>query len=778
MRFQLPILVSVAPVVPPVKSTPELTVGTRVRAMINVPKLKEKARLFEQEEKWREALETYERAINDSEGEESGLWNRVGDLHIRLGQTDRAVSAYEHAVDVYAESGLHNNAIALCNKILRVVPDRIGTYHRLGKLSAQQGFLADARYNFLQFAERMQRAGDLESSFAALREFVDLSPDDVDGRRLLAEQLESHGHLPEAIEQFQVVVRLLEDSGRYTDAEELGLRIRSLDPEGKLGGEAGPFAGEAQAAEEVQPEDSLPAFSGWESALVELSPSTPESPSESAAEDTETELLDAFEIYLGPTDGAPATEISPLEGLEPTQQPEGELEEVSDALPFLDASTLEPAAEWSVGTEPAPEPFAERDPEYLSSSIEYEAENTHPDELVELEVVGFVESPIEEEDAEVEQDSPEPLPLLGFGDSSTDEISPSLDHEELWTPDLSDAGELATPELIASPETVEESRLDQLRTRVAAAPTDAVAREELLRLLGERGEREEAEEVLRNAHQALAQEERFAEAHDIVRALLNTAKPGIALLQQQVEYAFRAGETGPLIRAYLELARHLEAEDSAAKAAVVYRRVLELDPGQEEARRALASPRHMPPPSLAVPAEGYVDLAALIFEDDEDASSTRFVVPDEEPSGDEDRDFSEMLAQFKQKVSENIAAEDSTSHYDLGLAFKDMGLLDEAIAQFQVALRGGAQPLATLEVLGECFIEKAQYSLAGRVLERALKLPDVSEADLTGVFYWLARCEEAMNRGDRARDYLERVLASDIRFRDAAARLEGLRSGS
>ena len=745
--------------------------------MINVPKLKERARLLEQEEKWREALETYERAINDSEGEESGLWNRVGDLHIRLGQTDRAVSAYEHAVDVYAESGLHNNAIALCNKILRVVPERIGIYHRLGKLSAQQGFLADARYNFLQFAERMQRTGDLESSFAALREFVELSPEDVDGRRLLAEQLESHGHLPEAIEQFQVLVQLLEDRGRYTDAEELRGKIRSLDPEGILGGEAEPFASEVQAVEETRPEASLPGFGGWESALVELSPSTPEPPSEHAAADAETESLDAFEIYLGPTDEPSATaEISPLDGLEPTQQPDGELEESSGALPFLDAPLLEPTAEWSGGTEPAPEPFAERDPEYLSSSVEYEAENTHPDDLVELQILGFVESPMEEEEAE--QDSPEPLPLLGFGDSLMDEISVPLDHEELPSAELFDAGELAIPEPVASPETAEESRLDQLRNRIAAAPTDAMAREELLHLLGEQGAWEEADQVLRNAHQALAREERFAEARDVVRTLLNAAEPDIALLQQQVEYAFRAGETGPLIRAYLELARHLEAEDSAAKAAVVYRRVLELDPEQEEARRALAPP---PPPvssRLAISEEGYVDLAALVFEEDESTTSTRFVVPDEEPSGDEDLDFSDMLAQFKQKVSENIAAEDSTSHYDLGLAFKDMGLLDEAIAQFQVALRGGAQPLATLEVLGECFIEKAQYSLAGRVLERALKLPDVPEPDLTGVFYWLARCEEAMNRGDRARDYLERVLASDIRFRDAAARLEGLRSGS
>ncbi|HEX5521610.1 MAG TPA: hypothetical protein VFX29_07920, partial [Longimicrobiaceae bacterium] len=130
---------------------------------------------------------------------------------------------------------------------------------------------------------------------------------------------------------------------------------------------------------------------------------------------------------------------------------------------------------------------------------------------------------------------------------------------------------------------------------------------------------------------------------------------------------------------------------------------------------------------------------------------------------------------FKQKVAANIDATDSTSHYDLGLAFKDMGLLDEAIAQFQVALRGGANPLATLEVLGECFVEKSQPTLGTRVLERALRLPGASEASLIGVHYWLGRCAEALDDDGAAADHYERAVALDIRFRDAAARLATLR---
>lgn len=179
--------------------------------------------------------------------------------------------------------------------------------------------------------------------------------------------------------------------------------------------------------------------------------------------------------------------------------------------------------------------------------------------------------------------------------------------------------------------------------------------------------------------------------------------------------------------------------------------------------------------SRGEPDGGYIDLGALILSDDEE-EVTRFRIEAQPPSGDEDKDFEEILGAFRQQVSEKIDPADSVSHYDLGLAFKDMGLLDDAIGQLQVALRGGSEPLSTLEVLGECFIEKGEHSLAARVMERATQIPGTSESDLIGVLYWLGRTQESLQDADAARGYYERVVALDITFRDAAARLASLRS--
>jgi tetratricopeptide (TPR) repeat protein len=259
------------------------------------------------------------------------------------------------------------------------------------------------------------------------------------------------------------------------------------------------------------------------------------------------------------------------------------------------------------------------------------------------------------------------------------------------------------------------------------------------------------------------------------------------LLQKRVEYAFKSGDRSSMVEAYLALARYFDTTGSRDKARAVFGRVLEIESYNPEARAALdamaqAARRAAPPPPPPPPAPAaseYVDLGSLILGDpDEREQTTRFVVEEKEPTGDEDRDFADMLAHFRQKVAENIEAEDSSSHYDLGLAFKEMGLIDEAIAEFQVALRGGANPLATLEMLGACFVEKGQYAVAGRVLDRALRLHGAADSDLVGVLYQLARTEEALGRPRQAMDYYERVLSVDIRFRDTAQRIETLRAGT
>ncbi len=179
---------------------------------------------------YREILDAYDAWWQD-DNIDVGLYNRVGDLLVRQGNTlFDAVTLYERAVDLYAEGGFFNNAIALCNKILRTSPGRATVYYKLGKISAAKGFNGDAKSNFLEYADRMQKAGKMEEAFRALKEFADLCPDQDDIRLMLAEQLTKADRKGEALEQLQLLHARYAGAGRVAEAQATFERMRALDP--------------------------------------------------------------------------------------------------------------------------------------------------------------------------------------------------------------------------------------------------------------------------------------------------------------------------------------------------------------------------------------------------------------------------------------------------------------------------------------------------------------------------------------------------------------------
>jgi len=159
-----------------------------------------------------------------------------------------------------------------------------------------------------------------------------------------------------------------------------------------------------------------------------------------------------------------------------------------------------------------------------------------------------------------------------------------------------------------------------------------------------------------------------------------------------------------------------------------------------------------------------------LLRDDEMPRDTRMIVPEQEPTGDEEADFADMLRKFKQGIAENVDPQDYQSHYDLAIAFKEMGLIDEAIGEFQKALGSSTNRLPAYEALGQCFMDKGQFKLAASILARALT-ERASDDQLVGVLYLLGRAAEALGNSQDAISYYQRVFVVDIEFRDIAQRM-------
>ncbi|HEY7684200.1 MAG TPA: tetratricopeptide repeat protein [Gemmatimonadales bacterium] len=366
--------------------------------------------------------------------------------------------------------------------------------------------------------------------------------------------------------------------------------------------------------------------------------------------------------------------------------------------------------------------------------------------------------------------------------------------------------------------------VSDLEDRVLEDPDDPETHRALGEALLAAGEQLRGQEELELALAGYEGREDWQHASDLLDELIRLDPNGVRYHQKRVEVGFRSGDRARLIEAYLELADALLRVGALDKALSVYRRVSEHDPGNQRALAALDALSHVeetlppippapapPPPGVAdevaqavdamlEPAPGapsdrkarqsvpvgrpklqdqsgdFVDLGALILDEDR-VKDTRMRVEDEEPTGDEQQDFQEMLQQFKRGIDANIDAEDFQAHYDLGVAFKEMGLLDEAIAEFQKALRSPEGRLKTSEALGSAFYDKGQHAIAEAILRRAVESLGATDDEQIGLIYWLGRAQEAQGKVDPAITTYERVLAVDIKFMDAGTRMAKLSKG-
>jgi tetratricopeptide (TPR) repeat protein len=176
--------------------------------------------------------------------------------------------------------------------------------------------------------------------------------------------------------------------------------------------------------------------------------------------------------------------------------------------------------------------------------------------------------------------------------------------------------------------------------------------------------------------------------------------------------------------------------------------------------------------------DDFIDLGSLVRDEESRPRDTRMRVNRREPKDqDEQREFHEILEQFKRGIDQNLDSDDYQSHYDLGVAFKEMGLLDEAISEFQKALRAPEGRLRTSEALGIAFFEKGQYPACESVLRKAVESLDESDEAKIGLLYWLGRASEALGKEADAIASYERAMVVDIRFLDLSQRMQRLGAG-
>ncbi len=322
-------------------------------------------------------------------------------------------------------------------------------------------------------------------------------------------------------------------------------------------------------------------------------------------------------------------------------------------------------------------------------------------------------------------------------------VEEKIEEEEVVAEEIEEEKEESPSEEIISPEATE-----LLKDGPSSATEEDVATEELPKELSDidktielgelylnLGSEEEAIDCFRGAADEAWERKDYDMALTMNQKIAKLRPFDLKSRQHMVEIAKVMGDRELQIQALLDLAESLNRREVKSGARDLYQQVLAIDPENNIAHGMLAA--------IDQPKD-FIDLGAVL----------RTELAGDKKSATA-QGMEELIAQFRQEVFESIGEGDYHSRYDLGVAYKGMGLYQEAIEEFEIAAKDANLKLKALEMIGSCFLERGKIDDAVRALNEGLTVTNRPTREYFGIHFLLGKCYEKKKKMREAlREYL------------------------
>ncbi len=276
------------------------------------------------------------------------------------------------------------------------------------------------------------------------------------------------------------------------------------------------------------------------------------------------------------------------------------------------------------------------------------------------------------------------------------------------------------------------------------------------------GDRDAASQTLMRAAQGYEDLDKLESAAVIFRSLSKSPNAPPEASLRWFQNCERRGQGTEAAQVACEIGDRVLAEGDSASAVSWFERARELDPGSEHALRRLArlsAPPPLPPPAPVARPEpvgpGKLEVAM---------GSIDAVAPD----------LSALLTEFQRGV-EALISDDAQSNYDLGMAYREMGLLDQALDCFRVAARNPVFVQRCAEMTGRSLLDQGLFDDAVAEFSSALELPGLDAGTAANLRFQLGLAHEAAGRPQEALEAFEGVYQQQPNYPDVAQKIKALR---
>jgi pilus assembly protein FimV len=140
-----------------------------------------------------------------------------------------------------------------------------------------------------------------------------------------------------------------------------------------------------------------------------------------------------------------------------------------------------------------------------------------------------------------------------------------------------------------------------------------------------------------------------------------------------------------------------------------------------------------------------------------------------------EKELADIVAEFTKALEQEIDKEDSESHFNLGIAFLEQELIEEAIQELKLASQDEKRALECYSVLSLCYRKKKDFEEAAKWIEKALKLSDKDSSQSFDLKYELASLYEELNDAKKALNIYNEIVNWNAEYRDVAKKVEKLK---
>ncbi len=694
---------------------------------INRNKVLDAARKYQARGQYDKAIAQYQKLVDADKRDVRSLL-KIGDLYVRKGDRGKAIETYEKVAGHYAQQGFFLKAIAVYKQILKLDPSRLDAQVHLGEMYEQLQLISDAMSVFEDVANSFMRAGDTDMALEMLGKMVDLDPEHIPVRIKYAEALSRAGRTQPAADEFEQGAFLLRDQGRLDDYIKVAERL--LYHRGN----------DVRVAKELA--ETYIARRDPKRALAKLQICFKADPRDVS---TLSLLAEAF-LMLSQTDKAvsvyreiarihreaqrPQERMSALRRILELSPNDREAQKALQKTASASGQHFVPPGSGYQQAPPEPTGSVSVSMSGLgaTSGVSTSSQLSSPSALGGASGIMYLEEELEEESSlGVVPSTPGPSMDAGDSIASAPPAPPS-------------SGGRVIPLPILEPMTYAQFQALPL-VNTSVRPMSAAIAPSLM------------ERTLELADAYLV-EGLFDQARAVVGELLITLPDHALVLDKAREIEELAAASSGVSAVAQPILSSLPVAEPAA---LVSDDTLDDGPDYELEYEELE------------PGDEGFDFAEKLAEE---LAEVAEIAPVDE--GAEMIDVETVFEQFKRGVAEQVDEDDSDTHFDLGIAYKEMGLHPDARREFQVAMSDPRRRCLCWTMIGLIYLEEGQPRDAIEAFQSGLESPEKTTTETVGLHYELALACEAGGLPDQARLHYEYVFQREPGFREVGQRLQRL----